>query len=387
MKKREYIDLDFDIDDIFALSPKEYICESLFWIVIAFIFCRYVLFIPLEGHSAGVSKVIFAVCMLCASLAGIAVRRKSSMYTEMVATDILSGLGIYVAIAYGKYYKTWFLAIFMIYVLINLILIFYVLTKKKRGKSIFDIRNKEKRNHVITRRLLGLCNTSGMILGILMCVMMLPIAYNKIFNGGVLAADFNYKTLGFNNYYTINNHGLSYNIDEIKKIRSNESWKILSPQEKINVLQTIANCETNYFGMDTPIYVVADALPEDVLGQYADSERLVTISITYLEEAYAEEVFDTCLHEIYHAWEHELVRLYMDASKSQRKLRIFDHCEEYVEEMRNYSDGNDADDFESFAKYYCQYLERDSREYAEQTVQEYYEQIDMILAEREKEAN
>ena len=66
--------------------------------------------------------------------------------------------------------------------------------------------------------------------------------------------------------------------------------------------------------MDFRVTIVMDDLDEYPLASYCDAEKRISIDKQHLEYDTSEEVLDTALHEICHAWEHSLVRLYLDLS-------------------------------------------------------------------------
>ena len=372
------------IEDKSTQSPLECILEHVYWNFIAYIWYKNLLFIPLDNYPIEKSKIILWMCILGVSCVGIIIRWKKCMTGRGNVADVMIGYGVYTVIAYYVYYTQWIRIVFIMFFIFFVAYASLVFTRKVRGKKLSQIRNKERRILIIKNRILRILNVSGLVLGMAMTILIVPMTYNRIENGGILAADSkdNDYTVGFDINYTENEASLAYNIDTIAKIRSNKTWFPLSEKEKLQVLQAICNCEANYWGMEDRIMVVMDDLEEGEVGTYYDSERRIVIDKQHLEKDDAIEVLDTVLHEMYHAWQHCLVRLYLDSSESQRKMRVFMHCEEYLNEMKNYQ--NSGDSHEEFMEYYGQLIEQDSREYAEDTKRIYYYQIDNILKEKEE---
>lgn len=364
-----------------SISPLGCIMEYLYWMFVIFINYKNLTFIPLNDYSVATSKRILIACMVIASIIGTALRWKKCMTTRGVLADIMIGVGAYTIMVYKVYYASWIRVLFIIFLAFFIGYAGLVYSRKSRGKSILNIRNGNRKRFIIKSRTIRMMNVAGLVLGLTMFVLTIPITYNRIFHGGFVVADVKQSSIsGFDTNYTENEWGLTYNIDSISKIRSAESWEPLTTSQKLSVLQDVCNCESNYWGMDFKVSIVMDDLSEYTLGSYCDAERRIVIDKQHLENDAPEEILDTVLHEMYHAWEYSLVRLYLDSSESQRKMRVFQHCDEYIREMANYQDG--GDDFESFMAYYCQYLENDSRLYAAEAVKEYYDEIDLILEEQ-----
>ena len=372
------------IKDNSSLYPSGCIIEHLYWFFIIFISYKSLLFVPLDDYSVATSKRILIACMVIASVAGTVFRWKKCMTTRGVLADIMIGTGTYTIMAYKDYYAGWIIILVIFFFAFFIVYAGFVFSRRSRGQFVLRINNKDRKRFVIRSRVVRILNVSSLLLGLTMFVLSIPIAYNRIFHGGFVVADVKQTSIaGFDTNYTENELGLTYNIESISKIRSVESWEPLTTVQKLSVLQDVCNCESNYWGIDFKVTIVMDDLQEHTLGSYCDAERRITIDKQHLENDAPDEILDTVLHEMYHAWEHSLVRLYLDASESQRKMRVFQHCDEYIREMVNYQDG--GKDYESFMAYYCQYLEKDSRIYASEAVKEYYDEIDLILEEQKEE--
>ena len=370
--------------DVSSISPLGCIIEHLYWILIMFLGYKNLLFIPLDNYSVASSKRILIACMVITSIIGTSLRWRKCMTTSGVIADTMIGAGIYTIMAYKGYYTSWKKVLIIIFLIFFIGYAVFVFSRKNRGQFILNIKSKKRKYFIIKSRIVRMMHVAGMVLGLTMFVLTIPIAYNRIFYGGFVVADVKQAGIsGFDTNYTENEWGLTYNIESISKIRSIDSWEPLTTIQKLSVLQDVCNCESNYWGMDYKVTIVVDDLQEHTLGSYCDTERIIVIDKQHLENDAPDEILDTVLHEMYHAWEHCLVRLYLDSSPTQRKMRVFQHCDEYIKEMTNYQDG--GANYESFMAYYCQFLEKDSRIYAADTMKEYYDEIDLILEEQKKE--
>lgn len=167
----------------------------------------------------------------------------------------------------------------------------------------------------------------------------------------------------------VNNETIAGNMDTVLLLQE-DRWAELSAQEKLDVLQTVANIEATYLGIPHELHVKTDMLGEWVLGCYADDSHTIFVNAEmYLEES-AHEMVRVISHEAYHAYEYRLVDLYQGASDSLRNLRLFNRISKYEYEFNNYIDGElDA------VGYALQLVEIDSDAYAASAVDDYYEAI------------
>ena len=152
----------------------------------------------------------------------------------------------------------------------------------------------------------------------------------------------------------------------------NEIWNTLNTQEKIDLLQIISDYECEFVLGCEPVKVYSGLFDrKNVLGEYSDQTRSVVISEEHLKNGKAEDVVKTALHETRHAYQHSLVEMYFSLEahmKDEHKnLFPFQQAKSFSEEFREYCSGE-----EDFYTYYAQDVEKDSREWAEKRMDEYY---------------
>ena len=365
-----------DVKDESTIVP----FESFFYHVLfganAYVFYRIFMFAPLENHTMLYSKIILILCIGVASTVGTLIRWRKHMTFMAVLAEVVAGDGLYTMIAYGEFYQKRFRLIISLFLAWSVLYAFAALTRKVGGKSVWRMKRPEVRSLILRTRISRILHVSGLFFGVLMLLTIIPVGCRRSANKGIAQAREVTASDAGQGFSWNAEFDLEHNIDTIEKIRDNERWKPLSLQEKLNVLQTIANCEENYFGMDYQIRVIVDDFEDGCVGTYSEEEKIVRIDRSYLQNGSAEEALNVILHEMYHAYEHRLIDLYLDASEEQRKLRVFWHCAEYLEELKDYK--SDWEDSESFLAYYNQYMEQDSRAYAEDAVIQYYYQIDRL---------
>lgn len=153
----------------------------------------------------------------------------------------------------------------------------------------------------------------------------------------------------------------------------NKKWKTYSIQEKLDILQVICDYECkNNLGCDSTKVVAGHPERDTIYGSYSAQTKTVTISVDHLETDPAEEVLDTLLHEVRHAYQHATVDAF-DAieeklSDEAKELACFKTIESYRANFEHYISGSG-----DYYSYYDQEVENDSRSWAEwRIMSEYY---------------
>lgn len=155
-----------------------------------------------------------------------------------------------------------------------------------------------------------------------------------------------------------------------------ERWAGLTLQEKTDLMQLVADIETDYLGLPDVLRVHSLDMSPSVLGFYSHEVRSVCISRDHLLYGPPEECLDTVLHEVYHSYQHYLCALYEETDNAYRSMLFLRQAEEYMDEFENYIHGQ-----EDFMDYYMQTCEFDARDYAWVRIHEYQR----ILTSAQKE--
>ncbi len=139
---------------------------------------------------------------------------------------------------------------------------------------------------------------------------------------------------------------------------SEENWAEYSMEEKITVMQKLADFETSC--LDIPkIPVTAELLGGYTLGQYSSETEEMWLNSKYLATYSLEECVETLCHEIYHFFQDYLIKN-MDWDAEIMQNVYFSELRSWKENQENYktswSDGYDA--------YEQQPLETSAEEYA-----------------------
>lgn len=358
-----------------TLELGESVKYHIIWLLLFCLYFKNYFFMPLQHHTVSMSKLILFLSMVFSCVIGILTRWKRCLSYHAIFVDLILGGGGYMVAAYFPYYRMMIIVILLLAVIIFSLFFLAVFCGKINGIRIFRIKNVKRRRFIFKNRFLKALHISGICIAYLFLTLFLRVAYNRIVYSGIIRGDNNhYKMQSQDSSYS--EYGLKHNLETIEKIRENARWKPLSVQEKLNVLQCIANCECHYFGLPYEVTVVMDDLEGETLGDYNDYERSIRIDREHLEKDDAHQCFNTILHEMYHCYQYCLVNLYMKNSVTDRRLRVFEHVEEYIEEIKHYKEAGNS--FESYMRYYNQKLEEDARKYAQQTVFVYYKEIDQL---------
>ena len=133
-------------------------------------------------------------------------------------------------------------------------------------------------------------------------------------------------------------------------------------------MQIVANNEKQKLGLPNELIVGAGNIADEcMLGYYSDGIREIVINVDVLESEGAWEALETVCHEAYHSYEYRMVDLYCNADDDLKGLSVFEAAAVYADELSDYSDST-----VDYDAYYSQLCESDAREYASETVGEYY---------------
>ncbi len=166
---------------------------------------------------------------------------------------------------------------------------------------------------------------------------------------------------------------LDAHIEELQRLKP-ESYAALTVDEKIQLLQMVADIEGRYLGLDTRIRIGCSDLKEDVLGYYKDSTKEIQIDTEYLDSEPREVICLLC-HEMYHAAQQQYARIYDKLSQDEKKSYFLTEAAEYAEELKHYKNGEEGGAHEYFS-YYTQTLEREARAYGLVSTEQIFQRID-----------
>ncbi len=169
---------------------------------------------------------------------------------------------------------------------------------------------------------------------------------------------------------------LEENLPVISKI-DDDIWKKLSFEDRLDVLQTLANVDASQQGISHEINVCSEYLGSYTYGTYDYSTHTVTISSDVIEMDTATESVKTLCHEVRHAYQHDVANAFISLDKDYQQLLIFDDVRKYYENIEDYQTAEK----DGFDEYENQTIEVDSREYSEQKASFYFWAADKYLAD------
>ena len=172
-------------------------------------------------------------------------------------------------------------------------------------------------------------------------------------------------------------------LDEVAPIVDG-SWENLSPKEKLNVFQRVVNIEASYNGFSKSVKVCfadIDSTPNDdstKYGQYNDANSVIYLNEKAVCDLPSDKALVVLLHEVYHVYQHEIVKVYYSAGEEYKNLALLSTAAVYAEEFENYQNGDD--DYESYKN---QKVEITADMYGRGTSQEYISLIEQYLSEKD----
>lgn len=137
---------------------------------------------------------------------------------------------------------------------------------------------------------------------------------------------------------SLSEQSLANNIEIIAQLQE-DTWRSLSVQERLNVLQTVANVEQRYLGLSNELNVGTANLREGVMGYYSDNTHEIVIDMDSLLNDLSWEVLDTVCHEAYHSYQHRIVDAFNNADGNSKNLKMFRKASSYASEFNNYISG------------------------------------------------
>ena len=151
-----------------------------------------------------------------------------------------------------------------------------------------------------------------------------------------------------------------------------ETWSALTLQEKLDLLQAICDYESEFVLGCESVKIYSGMTSRDtVLGEYSNQTRSFTINEEHLMYGDVEDIIDTVLHELRHAYQYTWVEMYASLEthiKDEYKdLLPFKQAQSFSAEFSDYCSGED-----DFYRYFTQDVERDAREWAAKRIKEYY---------------
>ncbi len=338
-----------------TMGKTEYILTNVFWVMVTMVAYNTMLFVPIEGLTVKISKIIiWAIELTFVSIGLLLTFKKRKNYLNVIV-NVIFPLEIYALISYMPYFNIW-VCITIVLAIICSLGFFLMVILNKKGDTItnesYRIFKKIKHGALGARTIASVC----------MLVLIIPLCINYF--AGKNLFEVKNETNISSNKWTIAN-----NIETVEKITP-EIWDTLSVNEKLEVLKVIKNIEVNYLGINHELYLTAESLEEDILGTYVNNERKIIIDIEHLKNSQSSEVVRTLAHECHHAYTKQLVKFYQTVPEEYKNMLIFADVQKYEEEYDSYKEG--TGDYKAYATQFC---EKHAEKYAQEAVDAYFEAI------------
>lgn len=331
--------------------------------IVAMIWYRVLLFRCIHGMTYTQSYLLLWAMTVVFAVLGFFVFLRNMPTGIAILSSLTLPLGIYTVITYFKSFKSAVLIAALITLLLTASYIIFIIVRRIRvtGHPL-TLKKRHIRKFLTAFQLLSTVS--------LLVIMLIPalnvLLYNDVRHASVPAikgTDSREQTI-------------SANIDTILLLQDDE-WKGLTTQQKLDVLQTVANIEAHYLGLPNELNVSAVVFDDGIHGAYIDSTRRICVNIECLENDTGFELLSTCCHEAFHSYQHRLVDAYNTADNDYKALRIYHEAISYEQEFSDYNDGST-----DYISYFGQKCEIDARNYAQDAVFDYNERIAEYLFDR-----
>lgn len=340
-----------------TMSIKGYIIDNAFWSLFAMVCYRNLFFRHADGLTFLQSKLLlWGLVIGCVGVGVLSTVNRRRNYTSIVA-NVLMPYEIYAVITYGNIICDsclWML------IAIGLVAVGVFI-------CVLVLGYLDPRHDIVASIFHGVW-LSRAVVSVSLVVAFLPVTMNA-FLGNAIFASTEIPRNGIESKVTI-----ADNIDTVANLRE-EVWEGLTLQERIDTLQVVTNIESSYLGLSHELNVGAEPMEESTIAFYTDRNHQIRINIDYLESFSAKEILDAICHEAYHAYQHRLCDAWDSIDEEYRELIAFENVSSYKDNFANYKDTDD-----DFLAYYLLECEQAARQYAEESVEDYYYKIDYYLS-------
>ncbi len=235
--------------------------------------------------------------------------------------------------------------------------------------------NKGKRK--ITKKLKNWCRyRSHSLVAYLLClVLIIPAGvgvYEEYYQYSLSAEDWTTFVEWFSEGSEEQQTDEQASIPYENKIADLLKWETLNVSEKERVIRAVALIEKEELGIsnNVEITVATEKMSDYTCGYYIDSSKEIFINYKYLNEGKVEDVLQTILHEMHHAFVHYTVESIDYKSEFVQDNYYYKQARMWKENTENYISSST-----NYDKYRNQPIEADARAYAEERVTVYLDYI------------
>lgn len=341
-----------------------YAGQHIFWGLLSMAWYRSLMFRRVPNCSYEQSILILWLLFASFIILGFLFTASTHRNTVNLIITLLVPYEVYTTISLGRFFLPGIYCSFVIGAVLSILLSLWVL--------VAPIKQATNRKKVVLRRLYQTAVNTRVVIPTCMSSILIFCTITQL-NGGIPVAMNTSPSID----KSVESDTIANHIETLCLLQA-ETWAGLSSEDKLSVIQVVANIERRYLGIFDALFVKTDVLEEGTIATYEDASNRITIDIGHLEEDSPEEILNSVAHECYHAYQHVLVDLYLDSSEEYRSLQVFNTAREYLDEYSDYADGGSTE--QEFMEYYFQTVEITARAYADAAVDEYFTRIDAYLA-------
>ena len=347
----------------------EFIFDHIIGFIPMWVIYKAALFRQIGFCSYEASSWILIAMALTGAAIGIVMDFRKERNGESVFMNIMLGFGVYTVLTYWQFVRGLILFILLISLAVALTLFLRAIRRK--------VKKRWKYRKIMIRRFGKAGRQTKFVLSMGMFMLMSAIIWKMNLGEGLVASSV--KTPDSPD--SLKMQTIDENMDTLLLLQE-DTWKTLSPEEKLGVLRTVADIERSYLGIPHGLSVVAGTTDKGVLAHYTEVDHRITVSVDSLKNDTALSLLNSVAHEAYHCLQHRIIDAYEEVSPELRNLQLFNSAAVYKKEFDNYT--SPEDDVET---YYQQTVEKDARDYAAKASTEYLVKIYKYLSEMEAEAD
>ena len=339
-----------------TMTADEYIESSIIFSLIATFWYKLTIFRRLPIMTMDQSIVVFIVLAIVCTFVGIVLSVGCARNGTSILDNILIIYGMWTILSYHDTFPVYLNIILCIAALTAVIVLSRLMLRLKNT----DIREKKR-----IFKTINMLTKARRIIAAVCAVIITPFLYSFYrYHEISWLPDSSYYEEADSIWMIENNPDILYNLQE-------DVWEGLTNKEKADLLQSLANIETHYLGLNHTLNVKVMDDRDSVLGSYRDLTHTITINKKHFDNLSAHLAVEVISHESYHSYQHSLCKAYDSVNPAYSSLKLFSDVPHYIAEFRSPVDLDVDRD-----KYNAQLCERRAREYAAQRVIVYYSYID-----------
>lgn len=328
------------------MEKPEYLMENLYWFLLAMFWYHSVLFCPLPGMPRVQSQWILWGAGLGLVGVGTALTWKRRRNYLSILVNVLLPFELYSLMTLRQTWGAWMLPVCAGAAVLAAVWFFWVLR--------VNLREQKPAAPAVRHGFMGGRTVFVCVLALCWIPLLLPGARTEeaVSTPASAAAETRMQALASRQ-------------EAVARLEET-AWQTLSRQEKLEVLQAVADLEAGYLGLPHTLTVCGAELGQTVAGCYRDSDHEIHVNLSLLDHGTSLRLVQTVCHETYHAYQRRLCDAWRTAAPEYQNMLCFAGASQFAENFANYIDGE-----ENFEAYEQQTCEETAREYALSAVRDY----------------